>query len=137
LLDILWFRKAFPRLTTAGRLITFSPPIVSMEGSSYVNFLASGTRADTAAEEVYDQSIASEATIQDLSIWQHPQCILNSIKDRAVAYFLCRRHHARNQHCLHISRNLLWEQWRAMGKDHGQVFSFGEWFIINYWCLIP
>jgi hypothetical protein len=43
------FTKASLRLTTVGQLITFSPPIVPIEGSSDVNFLVSGTRADTAS----------------------------------------------------------------------------------------
>jgi hypothetical protein len=102
LLYILLFRKAFPRLTTTGQLITFSPLIISMEGSSYVNILASRTRADIATEKVYDQSIAAEATIQDLSMSPHPQCILNTKIDRAVAYYLCCRHHAKNQYFISL-----------------------------------
>jgi hypothetical protein len=44
------YLAALSKLTTKGQLITFSPPISSMEGSSDANFLASGTRADTAEQ---------------------------------------------------------------------------------------
>jgi hypothetical protein len=44
------YLEALSKLTTKGQLITFSPPISSMEGSSDAKFLASGTRADTAEQ---------------------------------------------------------------------------------------
>ena len=54
------------RLTTDGQLITFSPPIVSMEGSSDVIFLASGTRADTAEKKFEIIILHTEVTTQVL-----------------------------------------------------------------------
>lgn len=115
---LLWYTEASPRLTTDGQLITFSPPIVSMEGSSDVNFLASGTRADTAPEKV---GFWSNYSMQKppYRIWLYDSthnAYWNSKIHRAVSYCLCHRRHARNQRCLHISHDLLPEPWRAMKR---------------------
>ena len=122
-----------PRLTTDGQLITFSPPIVSMEGSSDVNFLASGTRADTTAKSLRSSYCILKPPPK---FWWQQQCILKLLKGLyGSSYCLCHRHHTRNQHCLHISQDLLSEPWRATGFDYGLLFSFGQWCIITHWLV--